>query len=454
MDGQQGTLLAPIISPAEAAPSHDCSARGWENRRSVMTITHFKRIVVAASTLTLSVAMVAPAPPATAKPGEPEPNRPELGQPDEEPPRYVEGEVLVGFKKDASDKDKSELHQRRGASVKKKLETIDVELVSVARGKEKEQAEEYRKEPKVAFVEVNGRYYAQAWPEDPELSKQWGYSNSRDADIDAIEAWAGGMPAPGPAIAILDTGVHAGHPDLEGKVARSQDFTGSGTGDVYGHGTHVAGTAAASTNNGKGGAGTCPECVLWNYKVLDNSGSGDWFAIASGITAAANDGAKVINMSFGAYYASQTVGEAVTYAWGKGVVLAAAAGNDGKNWGFYPGAFPDVIAVAASTNRDARASFSNWGGNWVDVAAPGEGILSTVIGGGYESWNGTSMASPHVAGIAGLVWSRGGCGTNDCVRKRIESQADPMGRTGSSSRDITAHGRVNACRGVKDAKSC
>jgi thermitase len=419
-----------------------------------------------AAALLLSISALSPAAPVVAKPSEPEPNRPELGTPGQDPPTFSAGEILVGFKKDASEKDKSEIHQGHGASVKKKLPNLDIELVSAPHGKEKEQVAEYRKEPKVAFAEVNGRYYAQAkpvspvtpappGPNDPLVSDQWGYSNSQDNDIDAFEAWTGTIRLAAPAIAILDTGATKPHPDLSSKVARQEDFTGTGIGDVYGHGTHVAGIAGAATNNGTGGAGTCPECPIWDYKVLDNSGSGDWFNISAGITRAADDGAKVVNMSFGAYALSQTVENAVDYAWGKGVVLVAAAGNDGQNWGFYPAAYANVIAVAATTNRDARASFSNWGGNWVDVAAPGAGILSTVKSGSYESWNGTSMASPHVAGVAGIVFSRSAdCASNTCVRSRIENRADPIGRTGSNSRDSWAHGRLNACQAVRNVARC
>jgi thermitase len=425
-----------------------------------------KRLGFAVTSVLLSMSVVSPAGIVVAKPGEPEQNRSELGKPGQDPPLFAAGEILVGFKKGASDKDKSEVHQRRGASAKKKIADLDIELVSAPRGKEKDQAAEYRKEPKVAFAEVNGRYYAQAkpgtpsapapaGPNDPLVSQQWGFNNSRDADIDAFEAWAGVPTSGAPVIAILDTGTTKSHPDLGGKVARQEDFTDTGIGDVYGHGTHVAGTAGAATNNGTGGAGTCPECPIWDFKVLDNSGSGDWFTIATGITRAADEGAKVINMSFGAYALSETVENAVNYAWGKQVVLVAAAGNDGQNWGFYPAAYTNVIAVAATTDRDARASFSNWGGNWVDVAAPGASILSTVKSGSYESWNGTSMASPHVAGIAGLVLSRStDCATNACVRGRIENRADPIGRTGSNFRDLWAHGRVNACQAVRNVARC
>ncbi len=197
--------------------------------------------------------------------------------------------------------------------------------------------------------------------------------------------------------------------------------------------------------------------------MLDDSGSGQWDWIANGIVAAADDGAQVINLSLGGYSLSQTLELAVNHAWDAGVVIAAAAGNDGQNWGFYPGAYANSIAVGATDRKDARASFSNYGGNWVDVAAPGADILSTAPKvstalwgsgtGGYAPLNGTSMATPHVAGLAGLIWSTDLCKPKDngCVRNRIESTADRTRGTGTDFRNFTAHGRINAAAAVGGA---
>jgi len=160
----------------------------------------------------------------------------------------------------------------------------------------------------------------------------------------------------------------------------------------------------------------------------------------------------------------------VNYAWGKGVVLTAAAGNGdqngiGQNWGFYPAAYGNVIAVAATDEADRKAGFSNWDANWVDVAAPGQDILSTAPTRRTKLWgttvnygtiSGTSMATPHVAGIAGLVWSTDLCTTNSCVRGRIEEKADQIPGTDPSGAwgSMWSKGRVNACRAVSDASTC
>lgn len=215
----------------------------------------------------------------------------------------------------------------------------------------------------------------------------------------------------------------------------------------------MAGSAAALTNNGIGVAGTCPNCVLYNVKVLADNGSGAWSWIANGITWATDNGAKVINMSLGGSSGSSTVESAVNYAWGKGVVLVADAGNSGTSSPFYPAYYTNVIAVAATDQNDNKASFSNYG-TWVDIAAPGVSILSTAPDHPNKIWgkavkygtlSGTSMASPHVAGAAGLVWSTGICFTdNSCVRNRIETNADQITGTGT----YWVNGRLNAYRAV------
>src|SRR3989304_1482938 len=167
-----------------------------------------------------------------------------------------------------------------------------------------------------------------------------------------------------------------------------------------------------------------------NVKVLDDSGSGYYSWIANGITWATDNGAKVINMSLGGSSGSSTLRDAVNYAAANGVVIAAAAGNSGNSSRTYPAYYSTVIAVAATDSNDARASWSSYG-SWVDVAAPGGNIFSTFPhhpyqinkAPGYDFGSGTSMATPHVAGLAALVWGSGLCTTNTCVRAQIENNA-------------------------------
>jgi thermitase len=270
-------------------------------------------------------------------------------------------------------------------------------------------------------------------------------------------------------IAVLDTGVDLEHPDLQGRLLAGRDFVDGDDEphDDDGHGTHVAGIAAANTNDETGIAGVCPDCGLLKAKVCSDAGSCPYDRIANGVlwsvgcelrapdrgpNLGACQGpirAQVINMSIAGSSPSMTLQKAMDRAADRGATMACAAGNAGTTQAMYPAFYSNCIAVAATTNQDQRASFSTYG-TWVDVAAPGANIYSTLIGGQYGLMSGTSMASPHVAGLAGLLRSRGIVTTRDAIRSRIESAADPITGTGS----LWAKGRINACRGMKNAPSC
>jgi thermitase len=382
---------------------------------------------------------------------------------------FAPGRILVKFKKDASKAKKQEVHEKKGGKTKEVIDGIDVEVVTVTEGQEKSKAKEYQNDPNVKYAEVDGVVEALQTngPNDPRAKEQWQFNNTKytttnQGDIDAYEAWnyggsGGAIGSNSVPIAVLDTGIKENHEDFKdpssntSTVTKRRNFTTSSTNDdVRGHGTHVAGSAAAVTDNGKGVAGTCPRCSLYNGKVLGDAGSGFTSWVSSGITWAADNGAKVINMSLGSSSFSSTQQDAVNYAWNKGVVVVAAAGNSGTNTQFYPAAYPNVIAVAATDSNDAKASFSTYGSTWVDVAAPGANVLSTTVDGAYGLKSGTSMASPHVAGLAGLVWSKTDSSGNQLytnnasVRSQVESKADWISGTGT----YWAKGRINANNGV------
>ncbi len=207
-------------------------------------------------------------------------------------------------------------------------------------------------------------------------------------------------------VAILDTGVDASHRDLASAIDDARDFTRSrfGTADRNGHGTHVAGIVAARRND-QGVVGVAPEARLLIGKVLGDDGSGDSAGVAAGVDWAADQGAQIISMSLGSPYADASLQAAIGRATAKGVFVIAAAGNTGRPSSVnYPARWPETIAVSA-VDRSGRLSRFSSRGPEVDVAAPGQDILSTFLYGGYAKLSGTSMAAPFVAGVVALAVS-------------------------------------------------
>jgi len=215
-------------------------------------------------------------------------------------------------------------------------------------------------------------------------------------------------------VAVIDTGIDYTHPELSGKVdggysAITKTSNPADYRDDQGHGTHVAGTIAAK-KDGKGVVGVAPQARLYAVKVLDADGSGNLSDVIEGIVWAAVNKMDVANMSLGAPIDSEAMKRAVRFARGSGVVIIAAAGNSGGSVGF-PGAYEDVLAVAASDSKDKLAQFSSRGPE-VDLIAPGVDVLSARLGGGFASYSGTSMAAPHVAGLAAISVAQGYVGLN------------------------------------------
>jgi thermitase len=351
-------------------------------------------------------------------------------------------QILVKFSANATPAEVAEIHRQCGGQVKEIIPSLGVQVVTIPAGKVIEKARAYSAQGKVLYAEPNYLGEAIGTPDDAYFDNQWGMKK-----VEAPAAWEVTKGSSSIKIAILDTGVDLDHPDLAGKIVANIDFTSSATADdLYGHGTHVAGIAAASTNNGIGVAGLGYSSSIVSVKVLGDDGFGYYSWIAKGITWAADNGAKVINMSLGGTSASSTLEDAVNYAWNKGAIIVAAAGNNGSSTPFYPAYYSNTIAVAATDINDNLASWSDYG-QWVDVAAPGVSIYSTLKDNGYGYKSGTSMASPNTAGLAALLYtvvidSNGNGRLNDEVRLRIETTADPLASTGAGS------GRINAYKAV------
>lgn len=319
---------------------------------------------------------------------------------------------------------------------------------------------------------------------DPDFSELWGLENQGqtggtvDADIDAPEAWtlSTGQDV---VVAVIDSGVDYTHPDLiqnmwinTGEIAGNGiDDDGNGFIDDYhgydfvnndgdpfdddGHGTHVAGTIAAVGDNDTGIVGVAPDAKIMALKFLDASGAGSTFDAIQAIEYAILMGADITNNSWGGGGYSSALQEAIAAANDAGQLFVAAAGNSASNIDFFP-SYPasydldNIISVASTDDNDSLSSFSNYGATSVDLAAPGSDIYSTIPGGGYASFNGTSMASPHVAGVAALLLAQNPDLTPAELKQKILDTVDPL----DSLQGLTVSGgRLNAYSALTDGDS-
>ena len=300
--------------------------------------------------------------------------------------------------------------------------------------------------PSVKYAELDQIAYAIFTPNDPSWSRQWGPQN-----IYAPEAWDTQKGSSGITIAIADTGVDYNHPDLRGRVTLGYDFANNDEDpwDDHYHGTHCAGIAGATLNNNIGIAGVA-QCTIMAVKVLDSQGSGYYSWVASGIRYAADNGADVVSMSLGGSSSSQVLEDACNYAYEqKNVVVVAAAGNSGPSdyTVGYPAKYDSVMAISALEKGDTIAYYSSRGPE-VELAAPGSDIYSCVPG-GYRSLSGTSMACPHVSGVAGLVLSQNPQLSAYQVRDLLQDTAEDLGAGGRDH--LYGYGKVDANEAVQVA---
>jgi subtilisin family serine protease len=359
-------------------------------------------------------------------------------------------------------------------------------------------------DPRVEYAEPNYIYRASGTPNDPRFNELWGMNNTgqtggtNDADLDAPEAWDTQTGSDSTLIAVIDTGVDYNHPDLAANIwTNSGEIPNDGIDndnngyrdDVRGwdfvnddndplddnlHGTHVAGTIGAVGNNGIGVAGVNWRVKIMPLKFLSGEGSGTLADAISAILYAANNKARVMNNSWGGGGFSQALLDAIEYADSKGALFVAAAGNEGTDndqIANYPSNYdaPNVVAVAAIDHNGGLAVWdtgggggggcgcgggvigapgSNFGATTVDLAAPGKDILSTTPNNGYTKLQGTSMATPHVAGVAGLVFSQFPGWTHLQVKERLLSTVDVS--SGLQGKLVTG-GRLNAQRALSGA---
>lgn len=355
--------------------------------------------------------------------------------------KYLENQIIVKFKGDVE----------------------PFRVIEVPREKVFEKIGEYLKKSDVVYAEPNYLAYALMVPNDPYYSYQWHLDNPAYGGIQMEEAWDLSTGA-GVTVAVVDTGIRKGTDLANTCFVAGWDYVNNDSDptDDNGHGTHVAGTIAQSTNNGVGVAGVAYESCLMPVKVLGATGVGTYANVVSGVRYAADHGAKVINLSLGGSSSSLILEEALAYAYGKGVTIVAAAGNDSSSTLSYPAAYDAyVIAVGATRYDETLSYYSNYGPS-LDLVAPGgdtsvdqngdgygDGVLQqtfrkTFLGysWAYYFFQGTSMATPHVSGVAALLISQGNTTTPDEVRAALQQTAEDKGAPGRD--DTYGYGLVDA----------
>jgi subtilisin family serine protease len=347
--------------------------------------------------------------------------------------RYVPGELLVRFGPGATRDDMEAAAARAGGRLGDAIPELGVHVIEVPPAGTQRALESLRSEAIVETVERDVLLEGlDTVPNDQLWSTQWG-----PRLVGAPRAWDATRGSSAVVIAVLDTGVDEQHPDLAGAIVMGRDFVNDDAdpADDQGHGTGSAGVVAARTNNLEGQSGVCWACSVMPVKVLDSTGSGKTSAIAMGIVWAVDRGARVLNMSLGGPGTTSALQAAVRYASSKGAVLVASAGNSGVDTPFYPAAYSEVIGVAATTEADARYTWSNYG-SWVQVAAPGCNTAPWLED-SYVEFCGTSAAAPIVSGIAGLALSLNPSASKGDVEQAITQTATPLP-------GVVRFGRVNA----------
>lgn len=365
--------------------------------------------------------------------------------------KSVSDEILIKYRSGTKESEKENIHRTQALSKVEELKQLQIQKIRVPAHARARVLEALNKNPFVEFAEPNYLAEGTLIPNDPLYTNQYGPQK-----IQAPQAWDITTGNSSIIIAVVDTGVDMNHPDLQGKVIAGYDFANGDADptDDQGHGTHVAGIIGAIGNNNIGVAGVIWQNKILAVKVLNSTNTGSYSAIANGIIYAADNGAKIINLSLGGTADGITLKNAINYATNKGVIVVAAAGNNGTNTPFYPAYYENVIAVGATDSTDKLWSNSNYG-SWVDVVAPGSSIRSTywtaTSGSIYASMTGTSMAAPHVSGVTGLLLSHDITRTPTTIRALIEQSTDDIGVTGKDT--CFANGRINAYKAVTKVSS-
>ena len=355
---------------------------------------------------------------------------------------YVRGRVLVMPRAGLADAELGKIVGAHGGKARalgqSRLFIVDLP----PQASEAAVAQQLAHNPHLKFAELDRRIKPSFTANDPYLGSQW-----HTAKIGAASAWDFSQGA-GIVVAILDSGVDGAHPDLSARMVSGWNFYdgNSNTADVLGHGTAVAGTAAASTNNGTGVAGVAGQARIMPLRISDSTGYALWSTIAQGITFAADKGARVASISYSNLLQSSAVMSAAQYMKNKGGLVVISAGNNGVNESFTPST--SAISVSATDSNDQITSWSSFG-SYVTLSAPGLNIWTTNSGGGYGAWWGTSFSTPTVAGTIALVMAANPGLSPSQIENILFSTAADLGAAGRDN--YYGYGRVNAAGAVQSA---
>ena len=357
-------------------------------------------------------------------------------------PAYVKGRLLAAHRQDTDPVFLNRMWMAHGATVRRTLKGLRVSVLEVSEEASEAIRESLLRTGQFEYVERDYYGHTSAVPNDPAYISQWHLPK-----IQSAEAWSLTTGSASVVIAVIDSGVYKDHPDLTAKLVPGWNFVNGNadTADVLGHGTAVAGTLGAASNNGIGVAGVSWASLVMPLVVVDKNDYAAYSDIAAALEYAGDHGIRVINISIGGPNASTTLQSAVDYAWNKGAAIFSSAMNDSTSAPYYPAACNHVVAVNATDSNDKLASFSNFG-SWVSLSAPGTGILTTMDGGGYGYWYGTSFSSPIAAGVAALCLAVNPALTNAALVSLLEETADDLGDPGRDP--LFGWGRINAYRAV------
>ena len=353
---------------------------------------------------------------------------------------FASGRILVMPHAGLPERALARIVKDSGGTGSRRIGQSQLRIVELPRGQEMQAVATLKRNPHIEFAELDRRVAPAAAPNDPYFGSSWHL-----AKINASTAWDSSTGS-GVTVAVLDTGVDAAHPDLSSRIVPGWNFhdNNSNTSDVHGHGSAVAGAAAATMNNAIGVAAIAGQARIMPIRIADANAYAYWSTVAQGLTWAADNGARVANISYVGVAGSSAVQSAAQYMKNKGGLVVVCAGNNNRDEGIAP--TTTMIPVSATDENDLKTSFSSWGG-FVAMSAPGINVWTTQRGGTYGQWWGTSIASPVTAGVVALMMARKPTLSAAQIESLLYASAVDLGASGRDP--VFGHGRVDAAAALR-----